>query len=78
MHKDLAEMRRMRDKGMTLPTIAKHFGMHPGAVGNILGHRDPLGLGACDPGPLRSERLYNETPEQRAFRRFPITCHKPA
>lgn len=80
MHRDYAEMRRMRDEGMKLDAIAAHFGLlHGETVAAILGPRDPLGLGAFDPGskPDRISRP-GETPEQRAFRRFPITCHKPA
>lgn len=38
---------------------------------------DPLGPYAFDPGPGH-EHIIRETPEQRAFRRFPINSHKPA
>jgi hypothetical protein len=37
---------------------------------------DPLGPYAFDPGP-GFERILWESPEQRAFRRFPISSHKP-
>jgi hypothetical protein len=37
---------------------------------------DPLGPYSFDPGP-GFERVGFETPEQRAFRRYPITSHKP-
>ena len=74
MHPDYAEMRRLRDKGMKLRKIGDRFGMNDMTVLKILGFPDPRG-----PFALDSELPYvpYETPEQRAFRRFPINAHKP-
>lgn len=74
MHPDYQEARKMRDEGSTLKQIAQRFGINQKSVSSILGVAD-YGAAHIPAGfPARP----GETPEQRAFRRFPINSHKPA
>jgi hypothetical protein len=68
--------REMWDNGASLAEIRK-------AMGWTKGH-DPCNFGYVDPNPLAECARRSgdplrpgETPEQRVFRRYPITSHKP-
>jgi hypothetical protein len=58
---------------MKIPQLRRALRLPPRG-GNFA--TDPLGPWAFDPG-RGFERAKIETPEQRAYRRFPIDRHKP-
>jgi hypothetical protein len=71
------DMRRMREGGATWRAVGEEFGCsHETArllvMYGTFGRRKPV----RDPGPS-GLTLRGESAEQRAFRRFPITEHKP-
>lgn len=73
-HRD-PEIQKMWRDGATVTEIMVHLGKPPKSMGAYLGVRDltpqPLGCRtAC--------AISGESGEARAFRRFPITAHKPA
>jgi hypothetical protein len=71
MHPDYEEVRRLRSEGWTWRRIAQHFGMCREGARTILGVPDKR-------SKIPEQSAFElETPEQRAFRRFPIIAHKP-
>jgi hypothetical protein len=71
MHPDYEQVKRLRDEGWTWIRIGNHLGMCWAAARSILGVPDK------QPKTPEQSALELETPEQRAFRRFPITSHRP-
>jgi hypothetical protein len=71
------DMRRMREGGATWRAIGEAFGCGRTTAFNLVmyGKSWPQSV-PKDPGPP-GLTLRGESPEQRAFRRFPITEHKP-
>jgi hypothetical protein len=69
MHPDYEEVKQLREEGWTWKAIGNRLGMARECARRIIGLPDwPL--------PIPDKRD-GETPAQRAFRRFPITSHKP-
>ena len=72
------KMRRMREAGASLSAIGRAFECSHGVVQRALD--EPKGPAR---GPIKRltettpPAFSRETPQQRAFRRYPITAHKP-
>jgi hypothetical protein len=67
------EMLSMWKAGIPLTEILRRQGLSTGNFAHYFGVIDPTPQALGCPEPSKP----GETPEQRAFRRFPITSHKP-
>jgi hypothetical protein len=70
MHPDYEIVKRLREDGSTWSVIGRHLGMARECARRIVGVPDVI-------NPNAEHTIPGETPEQRAFRRFPINSHKP-